>query len=230
MLLAAAGSPEELDRMVARRAGGEPLAWVTGTTVFAGLTLRIDRGVYVPRPHTELLACASARLLPAGGVGVDLCTGSGAIAVVLASRRPAARIVATDIDEAAVACALVNGADARLGDLDNPLPGELAGTVDVVTACPPYVPDADLQLLSRDTRAREPLLALAGGADGLDVAARCVAAAARLLRPGGSVLIEIGGRQAEPLTQRMREQGLVPQQVGRDEDGYDRYVLAVRPA
>jgi release factor glutamine methyltransferase len=73
------------------------------------------------------------------------------------------------------------------------------------------------------------LLALAGGPDGLDVAGRCVAAAARLLRPGGWVLIEIGGRQAQPLSGTMRLHGLIPQRVGRDDDGYDRFVLASMP-
>jgi len=107
-----------------------------------------------------------------------------------------------------------------------PLPAGLHGGVDLVTACPPYVPDADLHLLARDVRAHEPLLALAGGADGLDVARRCVEAAARLLRPGGWLLIEIGGRQAGTIAAHMERHGLAAVHTGRDSDGYDRRVRA----
>lgn len=228
-LAAAAPAPEDLAGLVERRIAGEPLAWVTGRTAFCGLSIHIEPGVYVPRPHTELLAIAAAGLMPPGGLAVDLCTGSGAIAAVLTSSGQAARSIATDIEPTAVGCARRNGVDAHLGDLDEPLPAGLAGAVDVVTACPPYVPDADLHLLARDVRAHEPLRALAGGPDGLDVAGRCVAAAARLLRPGGSVLIEIGGRQAQPLIGTMRLHGLIPQRVGRDDDRYDRFVLASMP-
>jgi release factor glutamine methyltransferase len=229
LLAGAAATPGELESMVRRRTAGEPLAWVTNATRFSGLSIHIEPGVYVPRPHTELLAEAAADLLPQGGVAVDLCTGSGAIAVVLSSRNHDARVIATDIDAKAVACARTNGVETLLGDLDEPLSDDLAASVDVVTACPPYVPDGDLQLLARDARAREPLLALAGGSDGLNVAVRCVEAAARLLRSGGSVLIEIGGRQAEPLSSSMLRHGLIPRRVGRDDDGYDRYVHAAKP-
>jgi release factor glutamine methyltransferase len=229
-LTAAASSRDQLELMVRRRTAGEPLAWVTGWATFCGVRVAVAPGVYVPRPHTELLAEAGAAILPADGVAVDLCTGTGAIAAVLAARHPGARVHATDIDPGAVACARANGVDAMLGDLDEPLPGHLAGAVDVVTACPPYVPDADLHLLARDVRAHEPLIALAGGPDGLSVVERCVAAAARLLRPGGSLLVEIGGRQAQPVYERLRRDGLDPVRTGRDEDGYERYVHAARPA
>jgi release factor glutamine methyltransferase len=226
MLVASAGSPEELERMLARRESGEPLAWITERTRFAGLELHVGPGVYVPRPHTESLAREAAARLPAGGLAVDLCTGCGAIAAVLLAAVPSARVLATDLDPAAVSCARGNGVDALQGDLTQPLPAGLHGGVDLVTACPPYVPDADLHLLARDVRAHEPLLALAGGADGLDVARRCVEAAARLLRPGGWLLIEIGGRQAGPIAAHMERQGLAAVHTGRDADGYDRHVRA----
>jgi release factor glutamine methyltransferase len=125
-----------------------------------------------------------------------------------------------------VACARANGVDALPGDLDQPLPLELRGLVNVVTACPPYVPDGDLHLLTRDVRAREPLFALAGATDGLDTTRRCVEATQRLLRPGGSLLLEIGGRQAGPLGAVVERHGLTVVRVGRDEDGYDRFLHA----
>ena len=226
MLVAAAASPAELERMLVRRESGEPLAWIMGRTRFAGVDLHVRSGVYVPRPHTEPLAREAAARLPAGGLAVDLCTGCGAIAAVLLAAVPSARVLATDIDPAAVSCARRNGVDALRGDLAQTLPPGLEGTVDVVTACPPYVPDADLHLLARDVRAHEPLLALAGGADGLDVARRCVEAAARLLRPGGWLLIEIGGRQAGTIAAHMERHGLAAVHTGRDSDGYDRRVRA----
>ena len=226
MLVASAGSPEELERMLARRESGEPLAWITERTRFAGLELHVGPGVYVPRPHTESLVREAAARLPAGGLAVDLCTGCGAIAAVLLAAVPSARVLATDLDPAAVSYARGNGVDALQGDLTQPLPAGLDGGVDLVTACPPYVPDAYLHLLARDVRAHEPLLALAGGADGLDVARRCVEAAARLLRPGGWLLIEIGGRQAGPIAAHMERHGLAAVHTGRDSDGYDRRVRA----
>ncbi|MGH7540126.1 MAG: methyltransferase, partial [Gemmatimonadota bacterium] len=119
-----------LDELVARRRRGEPLAWVIGFTEFCGIRVRVDHGVYVPRPQTEALARRAASLLPADGIAVDLCTGSGAVAVVMRSARPNATVLATDSDDAAIACARSNGVTALLGDLDGPLPSQVAGRVD----------------------------------------------------------------------------------------------------
>ena len=113
-------------------------------------------------------ACAPRRraLLPATGVAVDLCTGTGAVAAVLGSAHPRATVVATDIDPVAVACARRNGVDARMGDLDAPLSPSLRGRVDVMTAVVPYVPTEELQFLPRDVLANEPRGALDGGPGG----------------------------------------------------------------
>jgi release factor glutamine methyltransferase len=118
----ASGDPELLESLVRRRLTGEPLAWITGKTTFCGLEIIVDPGVYVPRWHSEALARRAAERLPAGGAAVDLCTGTGAIARTLAARRPGARVVASDIDERAVACAERNGVEAYHGDLFDPLP------------------------------------------------------------------------------------------------------------
>src|SRR5688572_24043937 len=131
-----AGSIEEL---LARRLRGEPLAWITGSVRFCGVRIRVDPGVFVPRPHTQALALRAVSLLPAAGIAVDLCTGTGAVAAVLGSARPRATVVATDVDPVAVACARRNGVHALVGDLDEPLPPSLHGSVDVMTAVVPYV-------------------------------------------------------------------------------------------
>src|SRR4051794_6069159 len=117
LLDAAKGDRERLDELVARRLSGEPLAWITGRVTFCGVDVRVDPGVYIPRWHSEPLAWRAVERLAARGTAIDVCTGSGAIAKVLATHRPAARILATDIDERAVACARENGVAAFLGDL-----------------------------------------------------------------------------------------------------------------
>jgi release factor glutamine methyltransferase len=222
-LIAAAGEGVgPLDELVRRRLGGEPLAWITGSIRFCGTSIRVRPGVFVPRPHTETLAIRASALLPDDGICVDLCTGSGAVAVVVMAAHPGATVVGTDIDPVAVACARENGVDARLGDLDEPLPHSLHGRVDVMTAVVPYVPTEALHLLPRDVLAHEPRHALDGGDGGTAMLVRASEAAARLIRPGGSVLLELGGTQAKPVAARLRALGFEAIEVHRDDDGFDR--------
>ena len=190
--LRAAGG--DLDALVARRLTGEPLAWITGTVEFCGRTILIQPGVYVPRWHTESVAWRAVERMPRGGTGIDLCTGSGAIAAVLIAERDA-RMVATDLDPLCVACARANGVDARVGDLFD---GE-TGPFDVVTAVVPYVPTSDLPLLQRDTFAFETALAYDGGEEGLDILRRVLEEAPARLKPGGALVLEVGGSQAGDL-------------------------------
>ena len=188
-------APGDLEAMVARRLTGEPLAWITGTAPFCGLWIRVDPGVYVPRWQTEALAWRAVERLPADGVAIDLCTGSGAIAKVLMTHRPRARVIASDVDPNAVACARSNGVEAYEGDLFEPLADVVA---DVIVGVVPYVPTPDLPLLQRDTFTFETPLAYDGGADGLDIVRRVVAEA-RAYLPGGALLLELGGDQAAAL-------------------------------
>jgi release factor glutamine methyltransferase len=220
------GSIEEL---VARRLRGEPLAWITGSVRFCGVRLHIDAGVFVPRPHSEALARRAVSLLPAVGMAVDLCTGSGAVAAVLDSERPRAEVVATDLDPVAVECARRNGVRALLGNLDEPLPKSWRGRVDVMTAVVPYVPTDELHLLPRDVLANEPRRALDGGPRGTTLLARAAEEAARRLRPGGSVILEIGGDQAAEMESTLVDVGLSEIRVHRDGDGHDRAIEARRP-
>lgn len=196
-LLAGAPDGPTLDAWLRRREQGEPLAWITSTVRFCGQTLHVAPGVYVPRIQSEELARRAAALLPANGRAVDLCTGAGAVAAHLMTQVPTAAVIGTEIDGRAAACARRNGIPTVVADLAGPLCRH-AGC-DVVTAVAPYVPTGELRLLPVDVQRYEPRTALDGGADGLDLVRRVIAAAGRLLRPGGWLVIEVGGDQDEAL-------------------------------
>lgn len=226
LLARAAGDVELLDSLVGRRLTGEPLAWITGSVCFCGVQVRVDPGVYVPRWQSEPLARRAAERLPATGTAIDLCTGAGAIAKTLATERPGARVVASDADERAVACATANGVEVYRGDLLAPLPRELQGRVDVVVGVVPYVPTPALALLQRDTFAFESPLAYDGGRDGTEILRRVVTDSPRFLRPGGALLLELGGEQADALADDLARLGYVDVTVLVDEDGDVRGVEA----
>jgi len=219
LLARAAGDPELLDALVRRRLTGEPLAWIIGRVSFCGVEIRVDPGVYVPRWHSEPLARRAAERLPANGVAIDLCTGSGAVARVLTTSRPGARVVACDIDDGAVACATANGVEAHRGDLFAPLPRGLEGCVDVVVGVVPYVPTPELPLLQRDTFTFESPLAYDGGRDGTDILRRVVADSGLFLRRGGALLLELGGDQDDPLGDDLKRAGYSDVSVLVDEEG-----------
>jgi release factor glutamine methyltransferase len=226
LFLASSEGVGRIEDLVARRLQGEPLAWITGSALFCGVRILVDPGVFVPRPHTEAMAVRAISLLPAAGIAVDLCTGSGAVAAVLASAHPEATVVATDVDPVAAACACRNGVRALIGDLDEPLPPSLRGRVDVMTAVVPYVPTEELPFLPRDVLANEPRTALDGGPRGTTVLVRAAEAAARWLRPGGSVLLELGGDQAGEVADALKELGVSEIRIHRDDDGQDRAIEA----
>jgi release factor glutamine methyltransferase len=192
-LLAAVPDEGSLDACLRRREDGEPLAWITGTVRFCGRPLQVASGVYVPRWQTEELARRAAAVLPAHGAALDLCTGAGAVAAHLKAEVPTACVLGVDVDVRAARCARRNGVPTLVADLDAPL--RPRPTFDVVTAVAPYVPTGALALLPLDVQRHEPGRALDGGADGLDVVRRVIAAAGALLRPGGWLLVEVGGDQ-----------------------------------
>ena len=229
LLAFARGDAVALDSAVRQRLAGEPLAWITGHATFDGFDVRIDPGVYVPRWQSAELARRAAGRLPDHGTAVDLCTGSGAIGLSLLRARPTARVLATDADPRAVACARSNGVDARLGDLFDPLPHGLMGGVDVVVAVTPYVPTGALRLLPRDTLAHEDAAHYDGGGDGTDVMRRVAAQAPAFLHPGGSLLLELGGDQAEVLRPVLDGLGYSGVTTWEDDDGDVRGIEAVRP-
>ncbi len=215
----AGGDQVLLERLVQRRVDGEPLAWVTGSTCFAGRRILVRPGVYVPRAQSELLVARALLRLPPDGCAVDLCTGSGAVAVALAHARPGATVVGTELDPAACACARDNGVTVYPGDLTEPLPAALVGSVDLVTAVAPYVPTGALCLLPRDSRDHEPLIALDGGREGVGVLSRVIAQAARLLRLGGWLVVELGGDEADRVGGLLGSHGYRQVRTSCDEDG-----------
>ena len=216
---ASRGDGDRLESMVKRRVTGEPLAWITGSVVFAGCVVEVDPGVFVPRVQTELLVEVARAWLPAGGRAVDLCTGSGAVAVALAHARPDAEVLATDIDPVACRCARRNGVTVFRGSFGDPLPARCVASVDVVTAVAPYVPTEEMEFLPRDVLRFEPALALDGGRHGIELTTGVIAAAARLLRRGGQIVVEAGGDQDRLLTDTFGAYGFGPVEPHRDEDG-----------
>jgi release factor glutamine methyltransferase len=216
-LLAAAPDPRLLEHWLNRRERGEPLAWITGRVEFCGRWLQVAPPVYVPRVQTEELARRAATRLPDHGRAADLCTGAGPVAAHLQAEVPTARVVGVELELNAARCAAGNGVRVVVGDLDLPIrPGP---AFDVVTAVPPYVPTGELRFLPADVQRYEPRAALDGGSDGLEVARRVVAAAGGLLRPGGSLFVELGGEQDEALAPSLAAAELGDVEPWYDEDG-----------
>lgn len=224
LIRAAAGDADVLHDLLSRRTNGEPLAWLTGAVTFCGVELFVAPGVYVPRWETEPLARRAATLLPREGVAADLCTGTGAIAAVLAAADPTARVLATELDRDAARCARRNGVEVSEGFLDDPLPRDLEHRVDVLTAVVPYVPTDSLRFLPRDVQAFEPRLALDGGVDGTDLLVEVARRSIRWLSPGGWLLLELGGDQARPIGRLLHDLGFEGLDVMADEDGDPRAI------
>jgi release factor glutamine methyltransferase len=209
LLLSTAQDPAALAAMVDRRAAGLPLEHVLGWAEFHGLRIVVDPGVFVPRRRTEFLVIQALALAAEGNVVVDLCCGSGAVGAALAAAMDL-EVHAVDIDPAAVACARRNVANVYQGDLYAPLPSRLRGHVDILVANAPYVPTDAIPLMPPEARDHEPLVALDGGADGLDVQRRVTAQARDWLRPGGHLLIETSDRQAPHTAAAFAGHGLEP--------------------
>lgn len=218
LLARAAGDGALLESLLVRRLTGEPLAWITGQIEFCGTEIQVDPGVYVPRWHTEAIARRAIAWLPVEGAAIDLCTGSGAIARVLSSADPGARVVASELEQRAVVCAQANGVEAYQGDLFDPLPRDLLGSVDVVVGVLPYVPTSELGLLQRDTFSFEDPRLYDGGGDGADLLRRAIAQSPAWLRPGGALLLELGGEQAPSLAGELARAGFVDATVIVDDD------------
>lgn len=213
LILSTARTPAELTVMVDRRVAGLPLEHVLGWAEFRGLRIAVEPGVFVPRRRTEFLVEQAVALAPEVPVVVDLCCGSGAVGAALAAALPGAELHAADVDPAAVRCARRNvGAGARVheGDLFEALPQGLRGRIGILAANVPYVPSGEVGLLPPEARDHEPLVALDGGGDGLDVLRRVAAEAPRWLAPGGSLLVETSERQAGLAVEILADAGLIP--------------------
>ncbi|WP_309110927.1 putative protein N(5)-glutamine methyltransferase [Saccharothrix sp.] len=219
LLTEAAPSPAELEAMVDRRVAGLPLEQVLGFAEFRGLRIAVDPGVFVPRQRTAYLVELAVPLAEPGAVVVDLCCGAGALGAAVADAVPGVEVYAADLDPAAVRCARRNLPADRVfeGDLYAALPADLRGRVDVLVVNAPYVPTDAIALMPPEARDHEPLVALDGGADGLDVQRRVAAGAPEWLVPGGALLLETSDRQA-PSTLAAFERAGFTARVERDDE------------
>ncbi len=233
VLLQAASTPSDLAAMVDRRVAGAPLEYVVGWALFCGVRIVVDAGVFIPRRRTELLVREAAAVTRKGSVVVDLCCGSGAVAVALARSSDRLEVHAVDVDAAAVQCARRNvepvGGRVYLGDLYEPLPGDVRGRVDLVVANAPYVPTSELGLMPAEARLHEPRVALHGGPRGLDVLERVITRAPEWLATGGHVLVESSERQAPQVVEFCMSSGM-DASVRRCPDTDATVVLAGAPA
>ena len=223
-LLAAATGPAHLASLLDRRVAGEPLELVLGWTAFCGLRVAVEPGVFVPRQRTALLveqAVALLRDTPRTPLVVDLCCGSGAVGLAVATALGPVELHAADVDPAAVRCARRNlagvGGRVHRGDLYAALPAGLRGRVDLLAVNAPYVPSAAVALMPPEARDHEPRTALDGGPDGTGLQRRVAAGARDWLAPGGSLVVETSVRQA-PHTAAAVEGGGLRAVVVRDDE------------
>jgi release factor glutamine methyltransferase len=218
LIIEAAASPDELAAMIARRVSGLPLEQVLGWAEFCGLRIVLEPGVFVPRRRTTLLVEQTVALLGEvlEPVVVDLCCGSGAVAVAVQHALGRGAVHASDIEPRAVHCARRNLdgiGSVHEGDLTDALPPDLTGRVDVIVVNAPYVPSDEIAMMPPEAREHEPRVALDGGPAGVDIHRRVAEHAPRWLRSGGHLVVETSRRQApltlEALTQHGFEAGVV---------------------
>jgi release factor glutamine methyltransferase len=212
LLVDATRSPEDLEEMVRRRVNGTPLEVIVGWAEFDGLRIAMDAGVFVPRQRSTLLVREACCRTTRGAVVVDLCCGAGALGAAIATTIGEVELHAADIEPAAVRCARRNleplGGKVHEGDLYAALPPSLRGRVDILVVNAPYVPSDEIAMMPPEARDHEPLTALDGGPDGVDVHRRVATEASTWLAPGGHLLIETSEHQAPLTAEAMTTNGL----------------------
>lgn len=221
--------------LVKRRRAHEPVAYLVGRREFYGRQFRVDRRVLVPRPDTETLvdvAMERTARISMAMRALDLCTGSGCVAITLARERPTSRVVATDVSADALNLARDNAH--RLGAYNVAFrQGDLFGAVDstyrfdVITSNPPYIAASEMATLQPDVRDHEPRIALDGGEDGLAMARRIVAGAPNRLASSGVLALEVGAGQAEAVADLLHRSGFTQVATRRDYGGIERVVSGV---
>jgi len=218
LIIGSASTPDELAAMIDRRVAGLPLEHVLGWAEFCGLRIIVGPGVFVPRRRSEFLVSQAVAAVRSGSrsfrvpVVLDICCGSGALGLAVATQLGMAELHAADIDPGACEYARRNLAaiagDVHEGDLFDSLPADLHGRVDLIVANAPYVPTAEVGVMPAEARLHEPLVALDGGSDGVNVHRRVAAIAPEWLARSGSLLIETSERQAALTEAAMARAGL----------------------
>ena len=230
------GLQAKIRRLVRRRAKGEPVQYIVGQVEFFGLKIHIGKGVLIPRPETELLAEEAIKAVSRGrGTQslqiLDLCTGSGCIAIALAKAFPDSRVYGTDVSRTAIRYAKKNAAGSAVenvtflqGSLYLPLKRSLC--FDLIVSNPPYVKRGDIDGLQREIKEWEPLEALDGGGDGFDFYRSIFTDAPKYLCRGGRILVELGFSQAEDVKMLAMRQGFGTIEVRKDYAGIERILKA----
>lgn len=222
----------QFEQLLTRKADGEPLSHIIGVQPFCGLDILVTPDVLTPRPETEDLVEQAATHFERKGryTFLDMCTGSGCIAVALAVKFPNARVLAVDVSQAALKVAQENLKKHKLQErvqlLQSNLWEDVVGTFDLIIANPPYIPTENLANLTREVR-REPRLALDGGTDGFEVTRPLCQAADSFLAPGGLLALELDDGQAWPLARGLQEIGWKAT-VKKDIFNVERFVFASR--
>ncbi len=222
----------ELLELLQKRSERIPLQHLTGVAYFRNLTLAVGTGVFIPRPETEGVVDLALQALPEGGLAVDLCTGSGAIAISIATERPSSKVYAWELNpesESYLRKNIRGNVELVMGDIadDHKLWDELARTVDVVISNPPYIPtwavpkDLEVQL-------HDPAMALYGGEDGMDIIRVVSQRAAQLLKPGGFLVVEHADTQGQLVADLFQTDGWDNIQIHQDLTNRDRSVSATK--
>lgn len=219
---------EELTDMARRRQEGEPLWQIIGNADFYGYEIDINRNVLCPRPETEELVCEAVKHINENSRVLDLCTGSGCIAIAVADKT-GAHVVASDISEDALKIARANAEKNGVADkiefVRSDMFGNLEGAFDVIISNPPYIPTADIQKLDREVKDYEPALALDGGEDGLDFYRIIAEKAGAYLTEGGRIFLEAGIGQAQAVVDMLKG---FDTKIIKDMQGIDRIVCGVK--
>lgn len=228
---------DELDALAKRRISGEPMQYILGYVEFYGLTIHVGPGVLIPRPETELLVeqvikdrTQKSEVKEQGKMDIlDLCTGSGCIALALANNFPHAQVYGVDRSDAALKYATKNAAANSINNVRF-LPGDLYSPVkgmrfDLIVSNPPYIPKDDIHTLQKEITDHEPMLALDGGVDGLDFYRSILAEASQYLNVGGMVVLEIGIDQAKDIKQLAEDAGFCNIRFIKDYSGIERIAV-----
>ncbi|MBR2375177.1 MAG: peptide chain release factor N(5)-glutamine methyltransferase [Clostridia bacterium] len=222
---------KEIVRIADERLTGRPLWYIIGDADFCGYKIKVDERVLIPRPETEELAMMVIAAAEEGNAILDLCTGSGAIAIAvereLAKHGRKCKVTATDISAEALALAKENAEanEAEILFVQSDLLSRIRGRFDIIVTNPPYIPSAEIDGLQREVQAHEPRLALDGGADGLDFYRRIAETAPKYLTRGGTLMMEVGKGQAQDVVKLFK--GNAYSMIIQDFNGIDRYVKIV---
>ena len=226
-----ASHAKEIIRIADERLTGRPLWYIIGDTDFCGYKIKVDERVLIPRPETEEMAMMVVNAAEEGNSILDLCTGSGAIAIAvskeLEKRGCKVKVTATDVSEEALELAKENAQanDAEILFIQSDLFSRIRGRFDIIVTNPPYIPTAEIGKLQREVKDHEPMLALDGGADGLECYRRIAIEASKYLNRSGTLIMEVGEGEAAEVVKLFK--GNAYSMIVKDFNGVDRYVKII---